>query len=443
MYNPLKIYRREWPGVALTAIVLGTLHALSISKFLPLFSHHLHGGLWKVFIEHYHISGYDPKMYSIITRWSTEYDVSRHPLLNLLLYPLYHFNKWLMQQTGINCMQFIVAALLLACAVYSFVYLFRILSRVLRLSWADSMLLSGLFFSLAYVELALLVPDHFALSMTLLLYTLYVAGMKMRNGRGFRVWQAALLLTVTAGTTLTNGVKTLMALIATNYRRLLGWRMMLLGIVVPSLLLVGLSRYQTYTFAMPRLAAMKKANAAKPTDSVQLKKNQMVRENLASRPYIDKGPLAMTDASTPRVATAVENLFGESLQFHEDYFLCDISNGDNLRPVFVGYRHWWNYAAEVLCVVLLAAGLWVARKKRFMLLTAGFFCFDMLLHFVLGFAVNEIYIMTAHWSIVIPVALGYLLRMSRYTALWRTAIAVLTTWLFIHNTGMLFSVLQA
>ena len=51
--------------------------------------------------------------------------------------------------------------------------------------------------------------------------------------------------------------------------------------------------------------------------------------------------------------------------------------------------------------------------------------------------------MTAHWSIVIPVALGYLLRMSRYTALWRTAIAVLTTWLFIHNTGMLFSVLQA
>ena len=144
MYNPLKIYRREWPGVALTVIVLGTLHALSISKFLPLFSHHLHGGLWKVFIEHYHISGYDPKMYSIITRWSTEYDVSRHPLLNLLLYPLYHFNKWLMQQTGINCMQFIVAALLLACAVYSFVYLFRILSRVLRLSWADSMLLSGL-----------------------------------------------------------------------------------------------------------------------------------------------------------------------------------------------------------------------------------------------------------------------------------------------------------
>ncbi len=311
MYNPLKIYRREWPGVALTVIVLGTLHALSISKFLPLFSHHLHGGLWKVFIEHYHISGYDPKMYSIITRWSTEYDVSRHPLLNLLLYPLYHFNKWLMQQTGINCMQFIVAALLLACAVYSFVYLFRILSRVLRLSWADSMLLSGLFFSLAYVELALLVPDHFALSMTLLLYTLYVAGMKMRNGRGFRVWQAALLLTVTAGTTLTNGVKTLMALIATNYRRLLGWRMMLLGIVVPSLLLVGLSRYQTYTFAMPRLAAMKKANAAKPTDSVQMKKNQMVRENLASRPYIDKGPLAMTDASTPRVATAVENLLVE------------------------------------------------------------------------------------------------------------------------------------
>ena len=71
MYNPLKIYRREWPGVALTVIVLGTLHALSISKFLPLFSHHLHGGLWKVFIAHYHISGYDPKMYSIITRWST------------------------------------------------------------------------------------------------------------------------------------------------------------------------------------------------------------------------------------------------------------------------------------------------------------------------------------------------------------------------------------
>ena len=38
---------------------------------------------------------------------------------------------------------------------------------------------------------------------------------------------------------------------------------------------------------------------------------------------------------------------------------------------------------------------------------------DMMLNIVLGFGINEVYIMTSGWAFIIPVALGYLLRRSK------------------------------
>ena len=36
--------------------------------------------------------------------------------------------------------------------------------------------------------------------------------------------------------------------------------------------------------------------------------------------------------------------------------------------------------------------------------------FDMLLHLGLGFGLNEVYIMTAHWAFIIPFAMAYLFK---------------------------------
>ena len=40
----------------------------------------------------------------------------------------------------------------------------------------------------------------------------------------------------------------------------------------------------------------------------------------------------------------------------------------------------------------------------------GWFAVDVMLHLVLGFAVNEVYIMASGWVLIIPIAIGYLLK---------------------------------
>jgi hypothetical protein len=146
-----------------------------------------------------------------------------------------------------------------------------------------------------------------------------------------------------------------------------------------------------------------------------------------------------TDISTSRWDTFVENLFGESLQLHQDQLL-----GDTLRSrsVIVPYRSIWNYVAEGLLVLLFLAGIWFGRRSRFLWMALAGFLFDMLLHMGLGFGINEVYIMTAHWVFVIPIAIGYLfkkLEEQEHTApllIGRGLGVGLSLFLFIWNTAL-------
>ena len=77
--------------------------------------------------------------------------------------------------------QFIVAAILVFCAFYSFLFLYRIIHEVIGAKRWDAALLSTFFFSFAYVMVAVFVPDHFIMSTMMLLLTLYVCGIKQKN----------------------------------------------------------------------------------------------------------------------------------------------------------------------------------------------------------------------------------------------------------------------
>lgn len=103
----------------------------------------------------------------------------------------------------------------------------------------------------------------------------------------------------------------------------------------------------------------------------------------------------------------VENLFGESIQMHEDHLL-----GDTLRsrPVIIRYNYWLNYIVEAVLVLLFLWGIWEGRRERFLWMALAGFLFDMALHIGLGFGINEVYIMAAHWVFVIPIAIGYLFK---------------------------------
>ena len=111
----------------------------------------------------------------------------------------------------------------------------------------------------------------------------------------------------------------------------------------------------------------------------------------------------------------VENFFGESIMLHQDHLLGDVLRD---RPVIVKYKSPVNYVVEGIIVILFILGLIAGRKSRFLWLTMMFFLFDFALHIGLGFGINEVYIMTAHYMYALPIAIGFLVEKAgtRYQA---------------------------
>ena len=68
---------------------------------------------------------------------------------------------------------------------------------------------------------------------------------------------------------------------------------------------------------------------------------------------------------------------------------------------------------------------------------------DMVLHVGLGFGLNEIYIMSAHWIYVIPLAMAYLFTSlrARSLRLLRTLVVLLTLYLYVYNVWGIVSFL--
>lgn len=90
-------------------------------------------------------------------------------------------NQGLMMLTGYNCVQYIVGAILVFCAFYSFIFLYRIFREVIGTERWDANLLSAFYFSFAYVMVSAMVPDHFIMSMMILLTTLYITGVCIKR----------------------------------------------------------------------------------------------------------------------------------------------------------------------------------------------------------------------------------------------------------------------
>ena len=134
-----------------------------------------------------------------------------------------------------------------------------------------------------------------------------------------------------------------------------------------------------------------------------------LQKEKAGQPMEDHGFLKWTDISTSRWQSVYENLFGESLQFHRQHFLEDTLVG---RPVFVRYDTMFNYIIE------------------------GLILLDMFIHLVLGFGLNEIFIMAPHFMFVLPIATAYLFSRVRWKWL-RVAVIFLTIYLLVYNGYLL------
>ena len=436
--------------VALMVIVL--LNALFIYRMHDLFMQEGFGPYWKVFEHELHLSGYDPLTYLGVTDWDVVYQVYRHPLLSFMIWPLYLLNEGLTWLLGVNCVQYLVAFWLIVCSYYSYIFLYRIHREVIALSRWDATLLTAFYFSFAYILMSVIVPDHFTISMFLLLITLYISGVCIQKGREFRWWQSAIFFYITAGVTLSNGIKVFLSGFFVNLKDFFRPKYLLLAVVLPTVLLWGTAVWEYRTYVLPKEKAraemktrqeealQKQVAAMSPEDRKTFEAKQARRElrlklqkEKAGQPMEDHGFLKWTDISTSRWQSVYENLFGESLQFHRQHFLEDTLVG---RPVFVKYDTVFNYIVEALILLLALAGIWLGRKHRFLWLCLSCFGFDMFIHLVLGFGLNEIFIMAPHFMFVLPIATAYLFSRVRWQWL-RLTVVFLTIYLLVYNGYLL------
>lgn len=436
---------------------------------------------YKNFIRHFCVSGFDPLTYWVLSDWNAAYNVYRHPLLAFYMYIPYLINMGLMKLTGYNCALFIAVIIQMFCGFYATLFLQRIFREVLELDKAASSILTLLFSSFGYVMVTCIVPDHFVISMLLLILALYVSGRRIKHNHPLKIWQTVVYFVLTAGTSLNNGLKIFFSALFVNRKRFFRPKYLLLAVILPAALLWGFCRWEYRTFVWPvemarkemkakktaekkarqeRMAQLKQIKDSLTKDSIQRGLKIITPEEIAQKAKNDsiqkakqlarnearkkRGPkqgapimkgefMNWTDATSSRTLSIVENLMGESIQLHQDYVLQDELRH---RPMFVNYRYAFNYIVEALILILFLAGIWAGRKSRYLWLVMSYFGLDMLLHIGLGFGLNEVYIMSGHWIYALPIAIGFLLketRHQRYSLCLKSLLLTIGLFLLIYN----------
>lgn len=439
IFNIFKVKKEErWLAFTMLAVFV-TFNAMVIASHYHVYIMEAHGGFWSVFTKNFRMSGYDCWSWITVSGGRIHFVTSRHPLYLTFLYPLYLLNDWLIQNVGYNFAVYFMAVIIVFSAFYAVLFMYRVFREVLELRRKDARLLTLLLFSFGHVLIPTMVPDHFVISLMLLSLTLYITGKKMKKGQLLTAWQSLVLTFFTAGMATSNGVKTLLAGLFTNGKKVFTCKFISIGVVLPLFLLLGIQQSQYYLLEVPQQAVVRHI------ENEALKKNpQKVLEHKKQRdewqrthlgqPVGDGVITKLMDVSTPRVPTIVENFFGESIQLHQRSLLKDVSWE---RPIFVEYNWSVNYIIEAFIVLLFIVGIVFSYKQRFFKMLLSWFACDLTLHLILGFAVTEVYIMTSGWAFIIPISYGYLLkRLSmKWLKLMRVALIMLTIYLWIYNAG--------
>ena len=480
IFDIFKIKKEErWLALGIF-LALAILNGVVIAHYAGTFTL-VTDDYYKNFIRHFCVSGFDPLTYWVLSDWNAAYNVYRHPLLAFYMYIPYLINMGLMKLTGYNCALFIAVIIQMFCGFYATLFLQRIFREVLELDKAASSILTLLFFSFGYVMVTCIVPDHFVISMLLLILALYVSGRRIKHNHPLKIWQTVVYFVLTAGTSLNNGLKIFFSALFVNRKRFFCPKYLLLAVILPAALLWGFCRWEYRTFVWPVEMARKEMKAKKAAekkarqehmaqlkhikdsltkDSIQRGLKIITPEEIAQKAKNDsiqkakqlarnearkkRGPkqgapimkgefMNWTDATSSRTLSIVENLMGESIQLHQDYVLQDELRH---RPMFVNYRYAFNYIVEALIIILFLAGIWAGRKSRYLWLVMSYFGLDMLLHIGLGFGLNEVYIMTGHWIYALPIAIGFLLketRHQRYSLCLKSLLLTIGLFLLIYN----------
>lgn len=435
MKNIFKIKKEERVMAAVYMLIFSALNVLLIHSYPDSFFRAGKLGFWSIFYKHFTVSGFDAYSYIFLSNEKIYYELSRHPLFSLLLYPGTWLNQWLMDMTSRNCATYIMAVMLVISATFSAIFFFRICRELIHLSKLDAHILTAFFFSFASIMLTTLVPDHFCFSMLCLLVSIYIVGINMSRGIQLKAWQASVLFLCTAGVSLSNGVKTGIMALWNNGKKVFTPKFFGIAFILPLIVMGGYFYYQNEYIVKPQEEKGKQIEKKLMPQRPDIAKANAVHDAWMKagkgKAISEKPFLKWTDIQTPRMESIVENLFGEGIQLHQQYLLKDHSVS---RPTFVKYSWPLSYILEAIVLLLFALGTYYSRHSRWIWMCFSCVAFDMFLHLVLGFGLNEVYIMGAHWMFIIPFAIGFALMNAKPKVVlatrWTTFALAIYFWLY-------------
>ena len=439
--NIFKIKKEERIPSLIALLVFVLLNGLFFYKYSNLFLQAHHVSYWQLFAKTYHVSGFDAWSYIFMSNGKLYFEIPRHPLFAVILYPFYLINKELIATGDTNYAMIFMAILLIASAYYSFIFIYRVFREIIEVGKKDCLLLSAMLYSFGMVMVSMLVPDHFCWSLFLLTMTLYLAGKAMKEKKQLSAWTIGILSFLTGGVTLSNIAKTYLAAWFVNGKKVFAWKNMV-AMILPAILLVG-TAYLIYTeIREPQFHTDKKIEIkAHAKDTLQAHKDSIHHAWVLAHtgePMKKEGFWKWTDMSTSRSDALIHNMMGESIQLHDSYLLDDMCVN---RPTVVKYNYVFNYIIEGIVALLFILGIIVAVRHRFFLMALSGLALDTCIHFVMGFGLNEMYIMACHWIFIIPISIAYLLKSltpSRQTIV-RGITLLLTLYLWVWNGYLVFS----
>lgn len=439
--NIFKIKKEERIPSLIALLVFVLFNGLFFYKYSNLFLQAHHVSYWQLFAKTYHVSGFDAWSYIFMSNGKLYFEIPRHPLFAVILYPFYLINKELIAAGDTNYAMIFMAILLIVSAYYSFIFIYRVFREIIEVGKKDSLLLSAMLYSFGMVMVSMLVPDHFCWSLFLLTMTLYLAGKAMKEKKQLSAWTIGILSFLTGGVTLSNIAKTYLAAWFVNGKKVFAWKNMV-AMILPAILLVG-TAYLIYTeIREPQFHTDKKIEIkAHAKDTLQAHKDSIHHAWVLAHtgePMKKEGFWKWTDMSTSRSDALIHNMMGESIQLHDSYLLDDMCVN---RPTVVKYNYVFNYIIEGIVALLFILGIIVAVRHRFFLMALSWLALDICIHFVMGFGLNEMYIMACHWIFIIPISIAYLLKSltpSRQTIV-RGITLLLTLYLWVWNGYLVFS----
>ena len=461
-----KINTEERIPALIAFILLAVINVMSLRIF---------ASTWDDLNLEYEISGFD-----LHTYWQMVdpliRPVFRHPLFFFFLLPFGWLNELLVYVTHRNFAMTILIVLLIAASEYSFIFLFRILRNVVGVTARQATLLGLFLMSFGHVLLTMMVPDTFAFSMFCLLLTLLMAGYSMKNDTTMGIWQTILLFLMTAGVTISNGVKVFLAALFLRGRKFFDVRYLTFAVVLPSAFIVAIGLWQDHYYynrvekearvadslavvAMVSDSLAQKYKELPPPEYVRIisdsiwdtqkdKRKSVEKKDLedmyAKLPNridipadegVDRNFLLWMDMRTSRIDAIVYGVFGESIQLH--YSKAREESHHYISSPIKGYAGafaYINYFVEFCIVALFLLGIYAGRREKFMWMALSLVAVDVFIHFATGFGISEISIYSGHWIFIMPIVIGYWMKKYPY---FEIPVMILTLWLLLWNVGVI------